>query len=85
MKQRHARHKHSTWKAYRRKMILERLYEAVIDSAMNGGNRIGFVRLLSMAPEQRAAARAQQEKEQQEFDRKRAEERAHRPSLTRFK
>lgn len=85
MKQRHARHKHSTWRAYRRKVAWERLSEAVTDWVVTGGNRIGFVRRILMSDTERAAARARQEREHQEFIRKRAERRALQPRLTRFK
>lgn len=85
MKQRRARHKHQTWRAYRLKVAWRSLSEAVTDSVVVGGNRMGFVRRILMSPTELAAARAKQERERQEFARKRAEERARRPHLTRFK
>lgn len=85
MKLRHTRHKHSTWRSYRRKLSWKHLSEAVIDSVMAAGNRMGFVRRILMSPTELAAARVRQENERQEYARKREEERSKRPRPTRFK
>lgn len=85
MKQRRARHKHQTWKAYRFKASLARRIQFFANYMIMGSMRPGFVRSMLMPREQLEAERRRWRAEYDAMEQRQAAEIAALPSLTRFK